>query len=108
MYAVTKSAGECLVRCWAEAFGGKDPEFEFMAGTTANTVMVGLTRTEAISRHGQEFLDKIMQEYLPLQAVPRIGEPEDVADVVGLLCSKEARWVTGSVVSADGGGMKIL
>jgi NAD(P)-dependent dehydrogenase (short-subunit alcohol dehydrogenase family) len=108
MYCVTKSAGECLVRCWAEAFGGKDPDFEFMSGTTANTVMVGLTRTDAISRHGQEFLDRVMDEILPNQAIPRVAEPEDVADVVGLLCSRDARWITGSVVSADGGGIKIL
>ena len=79
-----------------------------MAGTTANTVMVGLTRTDAISRHGQEFLDKIMQEYMPLQSIPRVGEPEDVAGVVGLLCSTDARWITGSVVCADGGGINIL
>lgn len=103
-----KSAGESLVRCWAEAFGGKDPDFEFMAGTTANSVMVGITRTDAVNRHGQAFLDKIMEEFLPHQAVPRVGEPEDIADVVGLLCSKEARWITGSVVSADGGCVKIL
>ena len=108
MYCVTKFAGECLVRCWAEAFCGKDPDFDFMSGTTANTVMAGLTRTDAVNHHGQDFLDKIMEEILPVQAFPRIAEPEDVSDVVGLLCSNEARWITGSVVSADGGGIKIL
>jgi NAD(P)-dependent dehydrogenase (short-subunit alcohol dehydrogenase family) len=91
MYCVRESAGERPVRCWAEAFRGKDSDFEFMSGTIANPVMVGLTRTKAISRHGQEFLEKIVEEILPMQAIPRIADPEDVAYVVGLLCSQEAR-----------------
>ena len=107
MYCVTKAAGEALVRCWAEAFGGKDPEFEFMAGTTANSLLVGLTRTDAVNRHGAAAVERFKQEFVPEQAIPRIAEPEDVAGVVGLLCSRDARWITGSVVSADGGCIKI-
>lgn len=107
MYCVTKSAGECLVRCWVEAFGGKDPEFDFMAGTTANTVLAGLTRTDATKHHGEQFLDQIRAEILPSQSIQRLAELDDVAAVVGLLCSREARWITGNVVSADGRGMKI-
>lgn len=36
-------------------------------------------------------------------ALGRIGEPEDVADVVGLLASHDARWITGQLVDATGG-----
>ena len=36
-------------------------------------------------------------------AAPRIGEPDDVAQVVAFLASEGARWVTGSTVSASGG-----
>ncbi|KAK5165258.1 uncharacterized protein LTR77_009356 [Saxophila tyrrhenica] len=108
MYCATKAATEALVRCWADAFGGKNPEFEFMAGTTANTVLVGLTRTEPVKELPQHLLDWVLKEWEPLWSMPKMAEPEDVADIVGLLCSHEARWITGSVVSADGGGMKIL
>lgn len=73
MHCVMKSTGESLVRCWADAFGGKDSQFDFMAETTANSVIVGITRTEAISRHGQEFLDRIMEEIMPFQSFPRVG-----------------------------------
>lgn len=79
-----------------------------MAGTTANSVMVGLTRTDAINRHGAEFLERIQREWLPQMSMPRVAEPEDVADAVGLLCSRDARWITGGVVGVDGGGVKIL
>jgi 3-oxoacyl-[acyl-carrier protein] reductase len=36
-----------------------------------------------------------------------MGECEDVADVVGWLVSEKARWVSGSVVAANGGAAKI-
>lgn len=78
-----------------------------MAGTTANSVTVGLTQTDSVMQCPPDMLDKFKQEFIPLQSIPRFGQPEDVADVVGLLCSREARWITGTVVSASGGGIKI-
>jgi 3-oxoacyl-[acyl-carrier protein] reductase len=33
----------------------------------------------------------------------RLGQPQEVADVVAFLASDDARWVTGQNVSADGG-----
>jgi NAD(P)-dependent dehydrogenase (short-subunit alcohol dehydrogenase family) len=37
------------------------------------------------------------------QALKRIGQAEDVADLVGFLAGHESRWVTGQVVDASGG-----
>lgn len=78
-----------------------------MAGTTANAVAVGLTETESVMQCPPEALERFKQEFLPLQSIPRLGQPEEVADVVGLLCGRDARWITGTVVSASGGGIKI-
>ncbi|WP_374198958.1 SDR family oxidoreductase [Streptomyces sp. GESEQ-35] len=36
-------------------------------------------------------------------ALGRIGEPADVADVVALLASHDARWITGQLIDATGG-----
>ena len=33
----------------------------------------------------------------------RLGTPEDVGDVAALLCSAQARWITGQLIYADGG-----
>ncbi|MET9064097.1 SDR family oxidoreductase [Streptosporangium sandarakinum] len=35
--------------------------------------------------------------------MPRVGQPEDIADVVGFLASDAGRWVTGQVIDASGG-----
>ncbi|KAF6839434.1 3-oxoacyl-(acyl-carrier-protein) reductase [Colletotrichum plurivorum] len=107
LYAAGKSAGESLCRTWAQAFGGKDERYAFMAGTTANAVTVGLTETEAVVNCGPEAVKSFQYEFFPMQAIPRFGQPEDVADVVGMLCGRDARWITGTVVSASGGGIKI-
>lgn len=107
MYAASKSAGESLCRTWAQAFGGKDERYSFMAGTTANSVSVGLTETESVTNYPPDLLKQLQDEAFPLQSMPRFGQPDDIADIVGLLCSSDARWITGCVVSASGGGIKI-
>lgn len=107
MYAAGKSAGESLCRTWAQAFGGKDDKYAFMAGTTANAVTVGLTETDAVVDCGPDAVKQFQDEFFPTQSIPRFGQPDDVADAVGLLCGADARWITGCVVSASGGGIKI-
>jgi len=107
MYAAGKSAGESLCRTWSQAFGGRDEKFSFMAGTTANAVTVGLTQTDSVTQCPPDVLEKFKQEFMPLQSIPKLGQPEDIADVVGMLCGRDARWITGSVISASGGGIKI-
>jgi 3-oxoacyl-[acyl-carrier protein] reductase len=78
-----------------------------MAGTTANAVTVGLTQTDSVMMCPPEALETFKQEFITLQSIPRFGQPDDVADVVSMLCTREARWITGSVISASGGGIKI-
>ncbi|KXJ87160.1 hypothetical protein Micbo1qcDRAFT_179405 [Microdochium bolleyi] len=108
MYGSTKSAGESLCRTWAQAFGGKEEAYAFMKGTTANSIAVGLTQTDAIMDCGPEMVKQFQDENFPIQSIPRFGQPEDVADVVGMLCGEDARWITGCVVSASGGFTKLV
>ena len=108
MYGATKSAAESLARSWADAFGGKDPDFEFMAGTTSNSIMVGLTDTDAMRNLPEGPRNQLINEMTQKQNLPRAGQPEDVADVVGLICREESRWMTGASIPADGGAHQIL
>lgn len=97
-----------MARTYANAFGGRDDRFAFMSGTTVNSVMTGLTETSGIHAFGQEVYEALRKEWVPTQCIPRLAQPDDIADVVGLLCSGQARWITGSKVSANGGCIKII
>ncbi|KAH0283913.1 NAD(P)-binding protein [Aureobasidium namibiae CBS 147.97] len=108
LYTTFKSALEGLARAWADELGA-NPELEFMKGTTANTVAVGFTETDMVSKMPPPMRQAVNQHVLAKQSLgPRAALPEDIADVVGFLCGPDSRWVTGSVVSADGGMVKIM
>lgn len=69
-------------------------------GITVNAVAPGLTATEGVldSPHKEAF-DFVQS----LQAIPRRGEPDDIAPTVAFLCSEESGWVTGQLIAVDGG-----
>ncbi|EEU39288.1 uncharacterized protein NECHADRAFT_94717 [Fusarium vanettenii 77-13-4] len=108
IYASTKAANEAMARTYANAFGGKNAAFDFMAGTTANSVLTGLTETGGAQQYGQQVWQELQDFWVGKQVIPRLGKPEDVADVVGFLCSREGRWVTGSKISANGGSIAVI
>jgi len=68
-------------------------------GIRVNTVAPGLTQTDATAHLPEERV-KGVAEATPLR---RVGLPEDVAGAVVLLCSEEARFVSGSYVPVSGG-----
>jgi 3-oxoacyl-[acyl-carrier protein] reductase len=67
-------------------------------GITVNAVAPGLIATELTGNLGQRFEDMVAE--IPLR---RPGTPDDVAGMIGWLCSDEAAYVTGSVFVTDGG-----
>ncbi len=69
-------------------------------GITVNALAPGYIATEMVSAMPQDILES---KILPLIPVGRLGEPEDVARIVVFLASDEAGFITGSVLSANGG-----
>ena len=47
--------------------------------------------------------DKVKEAMLGAIPMKRYGQPEDIANVVSFLCSEKASYVTGQVLSVDGG-----
>ena len=91
-YASTKGALETLVKNWAAILGPRGIRVNAVAPGVIDTDMSNFAKTEA----GQELT-------LGMQALKRIGKPEDVADVVAFLASDTARRITGASIPVDGG-----
>jgi 3-oxoacyl-[acyl-carrier protein] reductase len=91
-YASTKGAMETLVKHWAAILGSRGIRVNAVAPGVIDTDMSNFTKTEA----GREVT-------LGMQALKRIGKPEDVADVVAFLASDGSRWITGASIAVDGG-----
>jgi NAD(P)-dependent dehydrogenase (short-subunit alcohol dehydrogenase family) len=91
-YASTKGALETLVKNWAAILGPRGIRVNAVAPGVIDTDMSNFAKTEA----GRELT-------LGMQALKRIGRPEDVADVVAFIASDGARWITGASIPVDGG-----
>ncbi len=89
-YSASKSAVETLVRSFAQEVGPR--------GVTVNAVRPGITDTEGLTIP-RELVETLVQQ-TPLR---RLGQPEDLADVIAFVCSPDARWITGQVIYASGG-----
>ena len=67
---------------------------------TVNSLGLGLVQT---SHSDAEFLAKNMDKIVKAYPMKRIGTPEDIAPMVTFLCSDRAGWITGQVISVNGG-----
>jgi NAD(P)-dependent dehydrogenase (short-subunit alcohol dehydrogenase family) len=91
-----KAALESLVRYFAVACAKR--------GITVNAVSPGWTEDSVLNTLPEQAQDAIRnwhrRGWTPMG---RLGTPEDIGDVVSLLCSEQAAWITGQVIYADGG-----
>ncbi|KAH7174728.1 uncharacterized protein B0J16DRAFT_184528 [Fusarium flagelliforme] len=92
LYCASKAALEGLTRSWAAELGAE--------GHTVNAVNPGPVQSE--------LLDNIPKEIVEMQkkqtpAGNRLGEVDDVAQIVAWLASEDSRWITGQALSASGG-----
>ena len=69
-------------------------------GITVNAITPGLIATEGVLG-GEEA--GLFDEIVPEQAVPRRGEPEDIAECIAYLASPAASFITGQALNVDGG-----
>ncbi|SDK98250.1 NAD(P)-dependent dehydrogenase, short-chain alcohol dehydrogenase family [Lentzea albidocapillata subsp. violacea] len=91
VYNASKAAMDALTRSWAVEFGP--------AGVRVNSVAPGPIATDKALAEAGEVFDAIAKD-LPLQ---RVGQPDEIAEAVLFLASEKASFITGSVITADGG-----
>lgn len=91
-YAISKSGINALMRHVSSRWG--------RVGIRANCVAPGMVLTKTI----RDSSDSEFREFaLNLGRSPRLGEPQDIAAAVTFLMSDDASWMTGQVISVDGG-----
>ncbi len=90
---VGKAAIEALTRYLAMELGP--------CGIRVNTVSAGPIDTDSL----RQFATYEQMKDAAIRAAParRMGQPEDVADVVAFLCTDRARWIYGQTLVVDGG-----
>ena len=94
-YAAAKSGVNLLTKSSAAEYGSQ--------GIRINAVSPGVIRTPGVEKYFEEQPE--MAEGLKRAAVMnRLGEPEEIAEAVVFLCSDRASFITGQLLSVDGGG----
>lgn len=91
-YVATKGAVEQITRVLAKELGSR--------GITANVISPGPTDTELFTADKSE---EQINRFAQMAALGRLGQVDDIADVVAFLASEEARWITGQNIRVNGG-----
>ncbi|KAJ2955568.1 hypothetical protein NQZ79_g8457 [Umbelopsis isabellina] len=94
-YGASKAALEAMSRAWASELGAK-------LGVTSNCINPGPTRTSMTEFENEEAL-KMVGEMVNRSAMKRMADGSDLCGAVGFLASEDSHWVTGDVISTNGG-----
>ncbi|KAM3473671.1 hypothetical protein MY8738_008247 [Beauveria namnaoensis] len=96
-YAASKAALESVTRSLAKELGRE-------LDCTINAVNPGPVNTDMWNETEGLEMNAITQRIVSeTAAAGRIGETSDIAPIVAFLCEEQSRWITGSVVCANGG-----
>ena len=90
-YSASKGGVIALTKALAKEVG--------LSGVRVNAVSPGVIMTDMMAGFNEDDL-KALREEIPLNT---LGAPEDVADAVLFLASSQARYITGQVLSVNGG-----
>jgi len=96
-YCVSKAAVDQLVRTAALDLAPK--------GVRVNSVNPGVVQTNLHRNGGMDepTYQKFLEHSKTTHPLGRIGQPEEIADLIAFLASEQAGWITGVTCNIDGG-----
>jgi 3-oxoacyl-[acyl-carrier protein] reductase len=92
IYNATKAAVEAFTHVFAKELRGRN--------ITVNAIAPGPVATE-LFLHGKS--EEQIQQFAKMPPLQRLGQPEDIANVVAFLVGPDAGWVNGQILRANGG-----
>ena len=91
-YGCSKAAVNTMTKYIATQYGEQ--------GIRCNAIAAGLIKTEKLAATMPEPMQEV---YRGAKLVPRLGKPEDIAEMVAFLGSDRSEWITGQIYAVDGG-----
>lgn len=93
LYGATKAAIDSLTKSWALELAPR--------GIRVNAVAPGYVETEMTAEYFSD--PAVLRNTIERSPFHRLGNVEEVADIVLFLCSERSRWITGQSLNVSGG-----
>jgi 3-oxoacyl-[acyl-carrier protein] reductase len=109
--AAAVGAINAAIEALAKAFAERGIEDGVQVNSVSpGAIMTGrrLAMLEKAATAKKVTLEEAKQHFLKQTGISRLGEAEEIADVMAFIVSPPARWMTGTVLRMDGGEVKSL
>ena len=91
-YASSKAALSTALRVFSKELG--------KINVRCNIVAPGLTNTKLMKNSTEQ---KQIEDFINTLSIKRVGKPEEIANTILFLCEEESSFITGQIISVDGG-----
>jgi len=102
-YAAAKGGVVALAKSIAQEVGPTGVTLNIISPGATNTELRNAREAKMRSEMGEERYTRRQQAVLRMYPTGRLGEPTDIASAISFLVSRQASWITGQVLSVNGG-----
>lgn len=92
-YSASKAGVIAMTKTWAKEFSRKG------AQVRVNSIAPGCIKTDMLAQIPEKYYNQLANATM----LKRLGEPNEIANVIAFLSSEEASYITGTVIAVDGG-----